>query len=164
MKHPITTTKNGVEVYVNLIHSEVSVRISRQPYLLGLIKDGLSGMSLKKPELVIEHDFGRTIGNAEVVETTDKDVILYAQILKNDTYTRFVKNRRTDPSSFLTMILKRDEDGNYELVNTWIGKMTPPLPGEADEEPTSKTYWDNHAVVMDGQPLQLRTLTKDSPY
>lgn len=160
----IATTHNGTAIYVDLLNSEAAARISRQPHLATLIKEIVTPLTLTKPTVSIEHSMGRVIGNTEIVETADSDVVVYAKKLHSDTYTRFVKNRKLKPTSHLTILLKRDRDANYELIDTWFGHMAPPPPGKETAASDSADYWSRHAVVLDGQLVQRRTLTKDCPY
>lgn len=158
--HHIGTTKNGAEVYVNLIKSEAAVHIAHNPQILALTKEMLAKSTVTGKTANIEHDFGRTVGNSEIVETTPKDTIVYAKRLRYDSYNRFVRKRQLSPSSFVSLSLVKTENGEYELVNAWIGRQTPAF----TETEASKLYWANHAIVLEGQQLQLRTVTKDAPY
>ncbi len=162
--HLVTTTTNGVNVYVNLTHSLAGGRISRQPHLLTLLKEILAELKPTETEIYIEHDMGRVIGNSEIVATTDKDSIVYARRPKATTYVRFVKNRQFLPTNYLTIVLHRMDSGDYELVDTWPGHKAPPFPDEEHATKDSKTFWTDHAIVLDGQPIQAGTLTKDCPY
>jgi hypothetical protein len=164
MKHPIGYTSNGVQVYVDLIHSEAAGHIAQQPHLLGLVNEVLRKTTLRELEVSIEHDMGRTIGYDFVVGTTDKDSVFYAQPLREKIYTRFVKNSKPIPAQHLALVLQRDDEGFYELLNAWIGHISPPRPGSINETTESKPYWETHAFVLDNQPIQTRTLTKVCPY
>ncbi len=163
-KHIITQSPEGYEVYVNLIGSDAGHYLSRQPYVINLIKEAIVSVPIKGKRMVIDHDMGRPIGNTDIVETTDKDSVFYAMPVKKSVYGRYAKNRYPSPSNNLAIIIEKDADGNYEVVNTWIGPMSPPFPG--DEHATSKSvsYWSNHALVQDSAVVQSRSITKDSPY
>jgi hypothetical protein len=164
MKHPVAKAKNDVTVYVNLIGSQASESIAQHPYLLGLVKETLQKTNLTGPRLYFDKDMGRPIGSGNVVETSEKDTILYAQALKGEVYKRYVKNGRPQPTQHITIILSRDDEGNYELIDTWVGQKRPPHPGTSDETKASRLYWTNHAFVLDREPIKLRTLTKTCPY
>ncbi|HWZ65595.1 MAG TPA: hypothetical protein VNX65_02230 [Patescibacteria group bacterium] len=164
MKHPIAEMPNGTLIYVDLVHSPAALHIAAQPRLVGLVKEALKNSSLKTPMVYLEKDMGRDIGYDFVVEAAVSDSIFYAQLLRKNQYTRFVKNKKALPTSYLTIILQRDDEGSYALHDTWIGRLSPPLPGATDETPGSKLYWDNHALIFDKQPLQSRTITRVCPY
>jgi len=164
MKHTIATTKNGIIVHVDLIHSAAGTAIARQPYLLGLLKELIERTEITDQEPQFDQDMGRSVGHESVVETTDADTVVYAQKLKDPTYTRFVKNGQPNPTQYLTIVLHKDEDNLYELKDTWIGRLSPPRPGSDLETAESKEYWSNHAYVLDGEPVQSKSITKDCPY
>lgn len=164
MKHPVATSKNGATVYVNLIGSQASESIAQHPYLLGLVKELLQRTRLAGPHLYFDKDMGRPVGSGNVVETSDKDTILYAQAVKGEMYKRFVKNGKPEATQHITVILDRDDDGGYELIDTWVGPMRPPHPGTPHETKAGRVYWSTHAFVLDCEPIKLRTLTKTCPY
>ena len=164
MKHPITQTRNGSPVYVDLIHSYAAAYVAQNPQLLGVVRELLEQVTTTSAEVRLDKNMGRVIGNNYVVETTEKDTILYAQRLRDTSYTRFVKNGSPLPTPYLSIILRRDDEGSYELHDLWIGRLNPPRPGSGNETAKSKSYWANHAFVFDGQPIQARTITKVCPY
>ncbi|HUD81109.1 MAG TPA: hypothetical protein VMR08_00570 [Patescibacteria group bacterium] len=163
-RYSITESPKGYEVYVNLITSSAGRYISRQPYLINMIKEVLVPMKLTGAEISIEHDMGRVIGNTDIVATGEKDVIFYAQPYKKTVFSRYVKNHSQLPSKTLTILLVQDENGDYELTDTWIGPCSPPFPGDKKETSRSKSYWETHALVLDTQTIQSKTLTKVCPY
>lgn len=163
MKHVICTTKNGVPVHVDLIYSQAAAHIAQNPHLLALVQEALQQINAEKVEYSIEHDMGRPIGYNYVVETTDSDTIIYAQLVRTNLYTRFVKNGKPKATSYLSMSLQRDDD-SYELQDIWIGRLSPPRPGSERETAESRPYWARHAFVLDTQPVQSRTITKECPY
>jgi hypothetical protein len=164
MKHPIGQTRNGVHVYVNLIGSQAAKHIAQQPQLLTLAKEMLEAIVARGAEISVEHDMKRLIGYSFIVATTDADTIIYGRLLQDDIYSRFVKNGKPLSTPYLSMILKQDGDRNYELSDVWIGRLNPPRPGSTNETAESRTYWSNHAIVLDHQPLQSQTITKVCPY
>ena len=164
MKHPVGSTRNGATVYVNLIGSKAAAHISQQPRLLEYVKEALAKTSVRGAETTFECDMGRAIGYNFVVATSEKDSIFYAQLAREDTFTRFVKNGEPLSTQYLTVVLSRDGTNNYELLDTWIGRISPAQPGTEKETDESKSYWETHALVLENQPLQLRTVTKTCPY
>lgn len=160
----LAQSKNGNEIYINLISSPAGRYLSRRPYVINLIKEVLAPMNLRGPKVTVEHDMGRIIGNTDIIETSEKDTIYYAQPNKAKVYSRFAKNRYPQPSHMLTIILNKDEEGNYEVSDTWIGTTRPPFPGDDQETENSKSYWQTHALVQDAEAIQSRTITKTCPY
>jgi hypothetical protein len=131
---------------------------------LALIKEVVDAMRPRGAEMVLEHDLGRTIGHTDIVTTDDADSVFYAQPIKNVVFSRFVKNRAMPPSQKLTIILRQDDIGNYEITNTWIGPSCPPFPGDELATDTSIEYWQTHALVADSQAIQAKSITKVCPY
>ncbi|HEX8227092.1 MAG TPA: hypothetical protein VF572_04475 [Candidatus Saccharimonadales bacterium] len=164
MKHIIGKTNNGTTVYVDLINSQAGTKIARQPYLLALLKELVGRTKITGNDLQFEQDMGRSVGHEAIVETEDGDSIIYAQKLKEKTYTRFVKNAKPETTQYVTLTLCKDDDGSYQLLDTWIGRLTPPRPGGDNENADSRPYWDTHAYVLDGEPVQAKSITKVCPY
>lgn len=165
-KYVIAPAKSSddYEVYVDLITSSAGQYLSRQPYVINLVKEVLKPMSLSGARVSIERDMGRVIGNTDIIETTDSDTIFYAQPNKKSVFSCYAKNRYPSPSRKLTIILQRDKDGNYEINDTWIGPHSPPFPGDENATAKSKAFWQTHALVQDANALQSKTITKVCPY
>lgn len=129
-----------------------------------MAKTVIAQSSADAPVVRIESNMGRAVGYNFVVKTTEADVIYYAQLLRDTTYTRFIKNGKPVTTKYLSLVLHRDDDGEYELHELWLGRLRPPRPGSSDETADSRNYWSGHALVLDNQPVQSRTITKDCPY
>lgn len=162
--HPVTTTKNGVEICVNLISSPAAPKISKQPHLLALAKEVLARTRLKGETVLIEEDLGRTVGTTEIVETTPGDTILYAKRPKSDSFTRFVKNRKMAETSTFSIELRQNSKNVYQVWDLRIGGYAPATPSEQNESKKSKTFWSNHAVVWENGVAQAHTITKECPW
>jgi hypothetical protein len=163
-RYVMKTMSDGHEVYVNLIDSSAGQYLSRQPYVLGLVKELSDSLKFENKSIFISRDMGRVIGNTEIIDTTEKDTIYYAKAYKKKVFSRFAKNRFPIRSSMLTVIFERDPGGDYELLDTWIGPQCPPFPGDERETSSSKAYWESHALVHDAQIVQNKTVTKQCPY
>ena len=166
MTHFISYTRNNVPVFIDLIRSNAAKHVAQQPYLLTLTAEALKNITLDgHSSISIVHDMGRPIGYDFVVETSTNDGIFYAQLVRDEAYTRFIKNGKPLSTQYLTTILTIDSDGAlYNVESVWIGRLTPPLPGSAKENTKSKPYWDKHAYVYENQPIKSSTLTKTCPY
>ncbi len=162
--YTIDDSHEGYTVYINLITSPAGHYLSRRPYLIALMKELLAGKQLSGQQLVIEEDMGRSIGTTDIVNTKDTDTIYYAQPIKSQVYSRFVKNRYPLSSSTLTLTVVQDDDGNYEVRDIWIGNNHPAFPGDQAESANSKAFWQSHALVHDALPIQSKTITKNCPY
>lgn len=157
-------SQNGREVYVKIINSTAARYFSRQPYLLGVVKEALLTLDLAEPAVSVALNMGRAIGNTHIVSTGAKDSIFYAHPPKKAYSLRFVKNRSLESSPELSLILERDSDGDYEIVNAWVGPLYPPFPDDDGATNESKAYWQTHAFTAGSEPVDLRTITAKQPY
>lgn len=157
-------SQNDRQVYTNIIGSVAGRYLSRQPHLIRMIKDFLESSALAGKLVTLSHDMGKVIGNTNIVATEGKDSIYYARQPKRTNMLRFVKNRSMEPSKVLTIVLQQDDEGNYELVNVWVGPSYPPFPDAADAVAESKVYWQTHALVGGTEPIDLQSVTRECPY
>jgi hypothetical protein len=164
IKHPIANASDGNEIFVNLIDSPASIAIARQPQLVTFAKEIIALTKLKKKNIILEFDMGRNVGNCDIVETTDKDFIVYAKPLRQNGFRRFVRRRAPVQTSLVTLILHFHDGEGYELHDAWFGSNTPAMPGSQEETKDSKTFWASHALVLDSYQLQSKTLTTVCPY
>jgi hypothetical protein len=165
MKHLIGYTQNSLAVYVDLVASEAAKHIARNPRLLTLAEEVLRQTAPDKPVVSIECDLGRDVGHDFIVKTAAADTVFYAQRTQEAVYTRFTKNGNPLPTSYVTVVLQREQESTaYTVSDIRIGRLNPPRPGDAKETDESKSYWQEHAFVFDNQPIQPRTLTKECPY
>jgi hypothetical protein len=135
MKHPVTTSANGKQVYVNLIQSDIAARISREPHLLTLAREILNEKNLNKSIEEIQADLGRVVGMQDVVSTVEGDAVFFAKLNKSPHFRRFVKHKKTEEVTTLSITLLKDEKDDYEITNLHIGTYVPPeLIGENDSE------------------------------
>lgn len=101
----------------------------------------------------------------DVVEVTPDDEIIYAKRKNRDEYIPFVKMRKQQPSSYVSLALKRLDNGNYELQSAWIGEFeSPPFPEKIDATVESMPFWDKHAFVWGTQSVQEYTITMQCPW
>jgi len=165
MEHLIGHTRNNIPIFVDLIGSDAAKHIAQQPYILTLATEALQHAMLDGADINLEQDMGRTIGYDYVVETTDANTVFYAQLAREDIYTRFVKNGEPRATRHLSIALSFNQSDNlYNLSDVWVGRLRPPRPGSTKESAKGNSYWRKHAFVFENQPLQLRTLTKTCPY
>ena len=164
MKHFISKTHNGIDVYVDLISSAAANSIARQPQLITLIKEVVALHTATEATVVLEYTMGRDIGYSYIVPTSSSDAIFYARPFADPLYSRFVKRAQPRPTSHLTVELQQDQQGHYALTEVWIGKRHPPRPGSVHETADSKQFWLSHAFVLDNQRLQAKTITTTCPY
>lgn len=162
-KHPIGISANGIQVYAHLTKQPLAAAAARNPHLLTLATKAIASLSLTEQVMIFEHDTGNPIGYSDQLETKEKDSVFYAQTGKMSAYTRFVKLRKAEPTSILTLQLEVDGD-DYLLTNIWIGETYPPIPDGQHATSQSIEYWRNHAVVFNGQAVLSSSITKTCPY
>lgn len=163
-KHVIGRSQNDKQVYGYLTQDPLAAVISRNPHLLTLIKETVSTFNLSRSTEVAERNMGRVIGYTDVVQTKPEDVVFYARQTKDGPYMRFVKNRKTESTTVLSLTLMRDDTGSYELHRVTLGKQSPSFPdSDSENSAAERTYWENHAIVYNGQPIRGNTITKDWP-
>lgn len=160
----VGVSANNHQVYTSIINSAAERCFSRQPYLVSLVRGIVESLDLNGPVMNVTRDMGRAIGNTNIVATEDKDQIFYAQRPKHDDVLRFVKNRPMEPSSELSVTLRKDDDGNYELVNVWIGPACPSFPGADGASEDSKPYWQTHALTAGSELISAQSVTSVCPY
>ncbi len=164
MKHHIATTRNNIPVYVDLIRSSAAKGIAQQPFLVRLAAEVLKSKALRGATVEIEHDMRRPIGYESVVRTAPNSVVLYAQLVHETTFTKFVKNSKPEATNLLSILLSKNTDNSYDVTGIWIGRLRPSQPGGSDEDTAGRTFWEDHAYTLENQLIQTNTLTKTCPY
>jgi len=160
----VGVSQNGQRVYVGIIGSAAGSYLSRQPHLVSIVKDLLLTLNLTRPKIVVSQDMGLAVGNTHIVATDIKDTIFYAHPHKKANNLRFVKNRSMESSREVSVVLEQDSDGDYELMNVWIGPLYPPFPDAEDATDDSEAYWQSHAFTAGSEPIDLQTVTTKRPY
>ena len=122
------------------------------PELADLLPQALEQIdSAERTFFVASVDFGKPIGASRCVETAADDEIVYAQREGRQGLTRFVKNKDSSPTSFVTVVAKKIPEG-YELVTAFVGPQAEREPWDTNiadesERARSKTFWESHAMV-----------------
>jgi hypothetical protein len=112
-----------------------------------------------------EVDFGEPIGNTICVSTDDNDEIIFARRPKRGGYTRFVKNRQSEPTSKLTVILTKDRQTNdYLILTTYFGPKAEPEPWDYKARGSALVFWRNHALVYGLEPIVEGTATREKKW
>lgn len=164
MKHPITHTRDNTSVYVDLINSPSATTISEQPHILVYVREVLRKTSVTSKHLRLETDMGRTVGYDFIMDIGEDDPTFYGKLSKDGVHTKFIKKGEPKSTPFISIILRQDESGDYELHDTWIGRLYPSLPDSPDEMPESKAFWKTHARIFNHQTIRPRTITSVCPY
>jgi hypothetical protein len=97
-------------------------------------------------------DLGRPIGVARCIETDTSDRIVYAYRLDRVGPTRFVLDREPEPTTQVTVILRRDDkrEGLMVLITAWAGGKSEPEPWDQSHDESSlaasQAFWSTHAL------------------
>lgn len=163
MKEFLAKTKNGFEVYVDMKLSHATTHFAHHPKLIDAVKKAISFVEPKEEIFRIEIDMKEEIGTTDLIQTTDKDEIVYAKRPLRAQYSRFVKNKNSRPTSWITIDLRKD--GNvYNLYTSFAGRLTPSFPGGNYLPEQSREFWSNHALVWETQEIVPGTETTECPW
>lgn len=115
--------------------------------------------SLDREIIVDEIDFGRVIGENNCVRTEPGDDIVYAKRPKRKGVTRFVRNRKPEPTTKVTMVLTKDPDyfGAYKILTAFLGDRAEPEPWDPAATARSIRFWNTHALAWGSCPTILGT-------
>lgn len=159
------STRNGHKVTFDPLYSHTAAHFADNPKLRRVVEEALPGLVLEGEWALFHTDMGRIIGLTDEVMTDASDEIVFAKRLNRDSYTSFTKSRLSQPSSLLATAFRKRPDDGYELVSAWIGSASsPPFPGEQEETPESRPYWNTHALVWGSQAVQSGTETTVCPW
>jgi len=112
-----------------------------------------------------EIDFGRIIGESSCVSTSGRDAIVYAFRPKRNGATRFVKNRKPEPSSNAVVILKRDDyKPYYILITAFVGSIAAKEPWDPRATDEDREFWETHALVWGSEEVVPGTETATCPW
>lgn len=143
--------KSG-EVVINRYNSHIHGEIE------SILKEALEKISSQGRGYIEEEvEFGRIIGFSQCVLTTDDDEIVFLQRAGRKGKTRFVKNRKPEPSSKMFVVLKKDPGGFYIIITAFVGERPEPEPWDEyffskqkdpeERREKAKKFWETHALV-----------------
>lgn len=155
---------NGIEVVYDPLESHAATHFEDTPQLKEAVIEILGHTSIEGESMFFEHDLGRVIGTTDLVETTERDEIVYAKRVHRNTYTRFTKSQTPKDCSTVTLFLEARQNGSYKLGSAWIGYGGPSFPGDENETPESRPYWNTHALVWGRQAIRPGTETQVCPW
>lgn len=130
----------------------------------GLLPEALMQIRTEGRQMIAEEvDLGRFIGITTGVETTLEDEIIFAQRVGRKGLTRFVKNREGTPTSFLTVVLQKNQsEESYTCLTAWVGRKAEPEPWDRRATEQSVAYWRSHALLWGSEPVVQGTETIES--
>ncbi len=158
---------NGKRVVFDPVHSHAATHLKDAPTLRALAKELLSNMSLEGDLIAKDVDTGKVVGNSDVVETDDKDDVVYARRKNREDqgYVPFTKSRSPQPSTKISIYLVKKDDENYELSSVWIGEYESPMfPQMSNATAESVPYWSKHAFVWGSQEITPGSILAKCPW
>lgn len=112
-----------------------------------LLEPALGYIHSRERDFIAEEvNFRVSIGTSICVETREGDEIIFAQRVGHKGLSRFVKNRQPEETSWVTVVLKRRQEGGYVLLAAYIGHKAEPEPWDKRSTATSKQFWSEHAL------------------
>lgn len=162
------TTARGVRVLFDDKDSHLATHLKDTPGLSDLVREIFDKFDIKlrvgEPRVTLSYDFGRIIGKSGLVKTDASSEIVYAKRKNRNTFSRFAKNREAEDISIVSVILTRLDHNEIELFSAWIGPIVPSFPNDGHDEPESKEFWNNHALIWGDQEVQEDTTTTVCPW
>ena len=156
-------TKNGIDVYVDMEHSHASTHFAHHPKLREAVEEVIPMIDADDSIVRLDRDMGREIGTTDLVETGERDEIVYAKRPLRTTFSRFVKHKQPTPTNWITIALRKNGD-EYSLYTAFVGKATPSFPGGDYLPEQSKEFWGNHALVWGSQEIIHGSETSTCPW
>lgn len=158
----LAQSQNGKNVFTDIETTNIRLHILENPKLLELVKEVIAQCDVVGPNVGIERDLGRIVGQTSCVTTSDDDEIVYAKRLQRDSYSRFVMNRELEDTSLVSVVLFEKEYG-YLVWSAWCGALVPTSPDSKGKMKTSEGFWNTHALVYDPAIIQPGSERSDSP-
>jgi hypothetical protein len=158
---------NGLQVVYDPLDSHTSTHFNDTPKLKDSVIELLAYRTLEGESVGEDVEMGKIIGNSDVVNVNNEDVIVYAMRLKREDqgYVPFVKNRISEPCSLISIYLERINPDTYELKSTWIGEFDSPMfPQMENATAESVPYWLSHAFVWGSQKIIPGSERSDCPW
>ncbi len=165
----LCTSKNGVSVTYDPIHSHAATHLQDTPQLKSLLTELISKLILDGQEVKTYVDMGRIVGTCDVVSVDASDKIIYG-MRKNradDGLVPFTKTRPAEPCPNVALHLVSQPDGTCELLSAWIGTLSDddePFPQSPRATANSVAFWNRYAFVYGSQDIVPGTLTADCPW
>jgi hypothetical protein len=160
----IGRTANGQTVMFDTKNAHAITHFQKHPTLKPIVIGALSTLSVTSTIERHEINMGETIGLCDLVATTDTDVIVYAKRPLRHTYSRFVKNRTSEPTPWVTLDVRKQADEDYILYTAFIGRLVPSFPGGNFHPEQSRDFWSCHALVWGSQEIVSGTETTVCPW
>lgn len=147
-------TGAGHKVYVNPTH------MAQHRDVLPYLEEALLQVFPPEGQIFykVDVDMGRIIGHQACVRVTEDDTFIHAQRKNRAGLTRFVLNRLSEPTSYVTIVLARDrkKENIYRVLTAYIGRVSEREPTDPSiktdvEMAVSVAFWKDRALVWGSQ-------------
>ena len=163
MKELFAKSKNGIEVYLDTERSHALTHFSHNPKLIEATKEVISDLNISGKIISTEKQMTEYAGDTDLVETNEEDEIVYALRPLRSIYSRFVKNKKSVPSKWVTIKIRKEKE-MYILYTAFIGRLTPSFPGGNYLSDQSKVFWACHVLVWGSQEIIPGSKTDKCPW
>lgn len=124
------------------------------PGVAPFLDDIIAATNSRRRQVIVEKvRYDRVVGYSTCVTTRPGDKIVFARRVNRRGISRFVKNRRSEPTQFVTVILRRTERGDYQLKTAYFGEPAPREPWGDRVKPRPHHFWNRHAFVWGVEPI-----------
>lgn len=163
-KEYLGKTKNNIDVYFDKEFSHAVTHFADHPKLVDSVKKIIPTIEIIGDVFRVDRDIGEEVGTIDLVETDEQDEVVYAKRPLRDVYSRFVKNKTSRPTSWVTIDLRKSGDNEYSLHTAFTGRLTPSFPGGDYLPDQSKQFWSTHALVWGSQEIVPGSETVECPW
>ena len=157
-------SKDNKALYLDLDSSHALTHFAKYPNLKSLVQEHISAITFDTTIIRCEIDTGKEVGLCDLVATNESDEIIYAKRPLRHTYSRFVKNRNSEPTTWFVLDIRKQRSGDYFLYTAYVGRLTPSFPGGNFLPEQSHEFWSNHALVWGSQEIETGTETTVCPW
>lgn len=163
-KELLGKTKNGYDVYFDAKKSHALTHFNKTPKLIEYVKKLLPTIEATEDMIRLDSDMGEIVGNTDLIETDEGDEIVYAMRPLRAQFSRFVKNKESQPTSWITIDLRKSGGDEYFLYTAFVGRLTPSFPGGSFLPERSRDFWAKHALVWGAQEIVPGSETTKCPW
>lgn len=130
-----------------------------------VLSETITQLDLKdNPEFTVQTITHKAVvGLSQGVETSPDDEIIFARRHGRKGLTRFVLNRKPEPTNQVTVVLKKIGPV-YMCITAWFGGPSEPEPWDKSATPNSLDYWNNHALIFNPDDVVSGTETTECPW
>ena len=117
------------------------------------------GLENVKKEVTFLFDVGVT----NITETTEDDIIVWIKRKTRKKYSRFVRNKIPKQTKIFSVVAKKNELGQYNLITCYKGGISPPELKPTGNSEKSINFWKRHAFVYGTEETEGEELNSN-PY